>query len=212
MKSRTSLRAWHVVAGQTLGFTVIVAASAQGYAAAAFLPPPVVGLLGVLPLALGVAGLREWPDAVRVAWGGAAKDEDEENDEDEVAATVEGGAEAKPAWWRGVAVLLLHPHILNVALTALSNGSDNLSIYIPLLAQCTATELAVTVVVFYAMLAVWLGAAAAFVSAPPVARFIARFGALGVPFLLMGLGVYILIDAGTVCLGADCTSFFPFAL
>ena len=51
------LRTWQIVLGQYLAFTALVAVSAAAAAGLATVPVARVGLLGVVPLALGVRGL-----------------------------------------------------------------------------------------------------------------------------------------------------------
>ena len=53
-----------IVAGQSLGIAVLVAASLAASLVSRVLPAPWVGLLGLVPLARGIAGLtRRWRDA-----------------------------------------------------------------------------------------------------------------------------------------------------
>jgi cadmium resistance protein CadD (predicted permease) len=54
---RRGLRHWHVVAGQYIGFAALVAISLVGYFARFIVPAPWIGILGLLPIALGVRAL-----------------------------------------------------------------------------------------------------------------------------------------------------------
>jgi cadmium resistance protein CadD (predicted permease) len=204
-------RTWHVVVGQTLGFTALLALSAQGLAANAMFPRPVVGLLGLLPLALGV---RRLPDAAR-ALHRSATDKKDDGDDDAASVPVppkptrttsHRGRRRTPApTTLAAALAAAAPHVAQVALTTLSNGSDNVSVYVPLLSRVSGSaEAVVTVLVMYVMLAAWLAAAHAVVRAPPVARLLDRWGDVAVPLLLLGLGMYVLVSAGTVCVGRGC--------
>ncbi|WDZ84181.1 cadmium resistance transporter [Micromonospora cathayae] len=67
-------RSWQIVAGQYAGIGVLVAASAVAAAGLLVVPEPWPGLLGLLPIALGVRALLrrdddEAPAVVSGAWG-----------------------------------------------------------------------------------------------------------------------------------------------
>lgn len=53
-------RPWHVIAGQYLGFAVLLLISTGAALGLAAIPDRVVGLLGALPLALGLRGLWKY--------------------------------------------------------------------------------------------------------------------------------------------------------
>lgn len=53
--------AWQLVAGQYLGFSILVAASLVGYLGSQYFPGAWIGLLGLLPMALGVS---QWIDTI----------------------------------------------------------------------------------------------------------------------------------------------------
>ncbi len=57
------LRGWHIVSGQYLGFTALVALSLAGYLGALVVPLAWIGLLGLVPIAMGVRAFlrREAP-------------------------------------------------------------------------------------------------------------------------------------------------------
>lgn len=59
MRSR-GLRTWPVVVGQYLGFATLVAISLAGYFASLAVPRPWIGLLGLLPIAIGIKKFVEW--------------------------------------------------------------------------------------------------------------------------------------------------------
>jgi len=50
----TTFTTWHVVAGQFLGFSVLIVSSLIGFAIGSQLPRPYLGLMGVLPLGIGL--------------------------------------------------------------------------------------------------------------------------------------------------------------
>lgn len=157
------LRRWHIVAGQYLGFTALVAISLVGYFARLVVSPAWVGLLGLLPVAIGVRGLL---------WRGEVGEEK---------------AEAVGA-----------AGVLSVAAVTFANGGDNVGIYTPLFAASDLATLLVILAVFFVMLAVWCVAGYSLGNHPAVRRTLDRYGHIIVPFLLIGLGVYIMLESGTL--------------
>lgn len=89
---------------------------------------------------------------------------------------------------------MTHSQWIAVALTTIANGGDNLSVYIPLFSR----ELAwvpLYAIVFAIMTALWCGAGYWLVHHPIVGARIRQYGHVALPFVLLGLGLYILADA-----------------
>ena len=91
---------------------------------------------------------------------------------------------------------------LTVAAVTVSDGGDNLSVYIPVFATRSHAEIAAIGVVFGVMTLVWVGAAFWLTSHRTLGAPIRRYGHRVVPFLLVALGGYILHAAGTLSLVA----------
>jgi cadmium resistance protein CadD (predicted permease) len=84
---------------------------------------------------------------------------------------------------------------LSVAAVTFSNGGDNIGVYVPLFSNYnTISQITTFTTVFLAMTAVWCIAAYYFVNHPLVASRIRQIGSIILPFVLIGLGVYILIE------------------
>lgn len=168
----TVLRRRHIVTGQYLGFTLLVLISLPGFFGSLLLPQAWVGVLGIVPLAIGISRLL--------------------NREDDV----ESEAEASPS----VASLasFLSPQTYGVAATTIANGSDNIGIYVPLFAHCTWTSLTVILGVFFSLVAAWCYAAYRLTQVPAIASTLTRYGSSLVPFVLMGLGIMILVESHTL--------------
>lgn len=149
--------------GQYLGIGALVAVSIAASLVSLFLAPPLVGLLGVLPILLGVKKLFELHRAAEI--------------ETRAADPARGSSFGQ------------------IASVTVANGGDNLGIYAPLFATQSASEIAVMVIVFAAMTALWIAIAYRLVSHPMLGAPIRRYGHFAVPFVLMGLGVYVLYDA-----------------
>lgn len=160
-----ALRGGQIVAGQYLGVGALVALSAAAAFGLLLVPEALVGLLGLVPIALGV----------RAALAARA-----------------GSADEPPT---------LLPATLGtggIAAITVANGADNIAIYVPFLASVGAAGIAVVVVVFAALVAVWCLVARHLGSRPATRAAVDRHGHVVVPVVLVALGVLVLVQAGTV--------------
>jgi hypothetical protein len=74
----------------------------------------------------------------------------------------------------------------SISAITFANGGDNIGIYTPLFASSDSAQLGVLLAVFYGMLAVWCGLGYRIARHPLMARALARYGHVLVPFVLMG--------------------------
>lgn len=155
---------WQVVAGQYAGFAALVALSLAGYFARYVAPEEWIGLLGILPILIGLKKLWELKRG--------------EVDE----AHIERGASHA---------------VFTVAAVTFANGGDNLGIYTPLFASFSLFELLVTLAVFFISVALWCALGYFLSRHPAVYKVLDRYGHLIVPFVLIALGLYIMIESGT---------------
>jgi cadmium resistance protein CadD (predicted permease) len=85
---------------------------------------------------------------------------------------------------------------LAVAAVTFSNGGDNIGVYTPMFAKYNSvSQITALVAVLMAMTAVWCIAAYYLVNHPLVASRIRRTGRIVLPFVLIGLGIYILVES-----------------
>ncbi|HWO12604.1 MAG TPA: cadmium resistance transporter [Polyangiaceae bacterium] len=157
-----------VVAGQFLGMSALVAVSAACALLAFAVPPGWVGLLGLVPLGLGVVGLIR-----RFAAGEAEAESHAERPRSGQSRT------------------------LAVAGVTIANGGDNLGVYIPLFSS-DMRRLVVYVAVFASMTAAWCVAGYYLVENPLFGKRFAHYGRLALPFVLIALGCWILRDAAVL--------------
>ncbi|MBL1178240.1 cadmium resistance transporter [Pantanalinema sp. GBBB05] len=162
----------HIVAGQYLGFTALVLASLPSFFGSLLLPRPCVGLLGLVPIAIGISRL--------------VNSDDDDADVDET--------QMQPTWFSS----LISPQAYSVAAVTFANGGDNIGIYIPLFASCTWQTLTIILGVFFSMVGVWCFAAYKLTQVPAIADNLTRYGNYLVPFVLISLGVLIVIDSRTL--------------
>ncbi|MCA0455225.1 MAG: cadmium resistance transporter [Chloroflexi bacterium] len=165
----------HIIVGQYLGFGAIMIISLLGFAGALILPESIIGLLGIIPIGMGVVMLFR-------------KDDDEDADEE-----AEEVAHAQPT--TGLLASLISTHTLRVAGITLANGADNVSVYVPLFASQTPQEVALTIAVFGVGVGALCYAAYRLVRYPKIAKLIDRYGERLVPYVFILLGVYILLES-----------------
>jgi cadmium resistance transport/sequestration family protein len=171
----------HIVFGQYLGFTLLIIASLPGFFGGLVVPPEWIGLLGLLPIAIGLKQLA-----------------DRQEDTTQVQ-TVTSDLEPSSPSNSAVSFLssVLNPQTYKVAAVTVANGGDNISIYIPLFAGNTLISLGVILGVFFVMVGVWCVIAYRLTRQPTIARVLSRYGHAVVPFVLIGLGLFIMYERGT---------------
>jgi cadmium resistance transport/sequestration family protein len=157
-----AFRNWHIVLGQYLGFAALVALSVLGSLGVLIVPEEWVGLLGLVPIFLGIRALMQLR-------------EDSEEDRKPIESSGMGG----------------------VATVTFANGGDNIGIYVPLFASVGYASMGVIILVFFALVAAWCYVGYKVGGHPTVAEKIDRYGHIIVPFVLIGLGIYILLENGS---------------
>jgi cadmium resistance protein CadD (predicted permease) len=174
-------RAHRIAAGQVVGFVVVVAVSAAGAAVLYEFSPAVVGLLGLVPLAIGVSGLLGLARR-----RGAAE-----------AAPAVAPTGRSPRWRRRPEDRAVGQSLTAAALVTIAAGGDNLAVYIPLLRVGGATNLAAIAAVFVAgeVLVTWLVLAGG--RHPKARQMMLRVGHVAIPVLLCCVGVLVMVQAGT---------------
>jgi cadmium resistance protein CadD (predicted permease) len=93
--------------------------------------------------------------------------------------------------------------VATVMLLTLSNGGDNLSLYIPLFAVHSAVEITLLVAIFLAMTALWCIAGYALVSRRVLGVAVQRWVRAVLPCVMIGLGLYIFAKTGALALPAE---------
>ncbi|MEZ2318111.1 MAG: cadmium resistance transporter [Microcoleus sp.] len=175
-----AFRRRHIIAGQYLGFAALVFASLPGFFGRLIFPPEWIGMLGILPIAIGISHLvnkDKEPDEVQAVSG-------------------EFNRESNSSLLSKLAHLL-NPQVFNVAAVTIANGGDNIGIYLPLFASSNLPSLAVILAVFYVSIAVWCYLAYRLTRQRAIANILTRYTQALVPFILIGLGLFILIESGT---------------
>jgi cadmium resistance transport/sequestration family protein len=157
-----------ILAGQFLGILSLIAISLIGSLVGLFIHQAYVGLLGLVPIYLGIRGI----------WGLFYKTES-------VQANNLSRDESRS-------------NLLTVAGVTVANGGDNIGIYVPLLTTLTWTHKLTMVVVFLVMTFLWCMMAKYLTKHPYVSKSVDKYGHLITPFVLVLLGLYILYESKTL--------------
>ncbi|MBD3881354.1 cadmium resistance transporter [Phormidium tenue FACHB-886] len=171
-----NLQTRQIVVGQYLGFALLILLSLPGFLGGLLIDEAWIGLLGLMPIAIGILKL--------------IKPEDEE----EEIQTVSEQFLQSHKWFR---FLKLSPQTYSVVAVTVANGGDNIGIYVPLFAGSSAAELGVILAVYFVLIGVWCYVAQRLAQQPGIARLLSRYGDRLVPWVLIGLGLYILIENGS---------------
>jgi cadmium resistance protein CadD (predicted permease) len=160
----------HIVAGQFMGIAVLYAASVIGSLVSLVMPIAVVGLLGLVPILMGL----------KSAWELVASSD----------------ANERTSGNRGSAIG--RANIAAVFAMTVANGGDNVSVYIPLFAMRSASSIAIMGAVFGIMTAIWLYFAYWLTRHGAIGAPVRRYARRLMPFVFIALGVSVLYQARTV--------------
>lgn len=154
-----------ILLGQYLGFGTLVGVSVVGGVGAATLLTDHVRWLGLLPLVVGVY----WYANARRSDGDAPSRRIE----------TQSSARTRAGLVAGIGI---------------TDGADNVGVYVPLFAAIEPTESTVVIVVFSVAAGVWVLFAHWLASRPPLADRLDEHSDTVVPVVLVSLGVVILAD------------------
>jgi cadmium resistance protein CadD (predicted permease) len=155
------------VLGQYVGMAALLAVSLVGSLIALVVPNNLIGLVGLFPIAIGIKGILE-----------LCKEHD-------------GELEKKPPRSRWMTYL---PFLTVAAVTF--SGSEEIGIYTSVFATNNEVlEMITIVAVVMILTAVWCVIAAYLVNHSFLAERLRRTASRILPFILIGLGMYILLEA-----------------
>ncbi|MFM7408174.1 MAG: cadmium resistance transporter [Cuspidothrix sp.] len=176
-----NFRRRHILIGQSLGLAAIIILSLPGFFGGLVIKRELIGLLGLLPIGIGIKQLLN---------------REQENAEVQIVNTdfVES-SHPNPIF--SFLLSILHPNTYKVAAVTVANGGDNISIYIPLFAGQSLGSLGIILTVFFVMVGVWCGIAYLLSCQATIGYILSRYGKAIVPFVLIGLGLFIMYERGT---------------
>ncbi len=169
-----AIRPRNVVLGQFAGIAFLLAVSGLAWFVRLVVPVPAVGLMGLLPLALGIKEAVELKRARRRT------------------------AEVHDAAGPGTPPAARRIGILGVAMVTVANGGDNIAVYAPMFASSAPARAAGLAGVFLAMTGLWLCLAWFTVHNPLFGRLLLKWGRRLLPPVLILLGAWILWENGTL--------------
>jgi cadmium resistance transport/sequestration family protein len=158
-----------IIIGQLLGIGALIAISIVASLAGLIIDKSYIGLLGFLPIYLGIRGL----------WHALKKSED-----DDASDNLEIEQHNKR-------------HILSIAGVTIANGGDNIGIYVPLFAALSYVNEVITISIFLLMTLAWCILAKYLTNHPYVAKVIDKYGHIVAPVVLIFLGIFILYESGS---------------
>lgn len=170
-----TFRPKHIVIGQYLGFTALILISLTGFFGGLILPRYWIGLLGLIPIAIGLSNLINWGDA-----------------SEEVEAQTELSEDTIAPF--------LSPQAYAVAVVTFANGGDNIGVYVPLFANSNLESLAIIIGIFFLLVGVWCYAAYKLTQQGAIADVLTRYVNYFIPVVLIGLGAFIILESGALSL------------
>jgi cadmium resistance protein CadD (predicted permease) len=185
-----------VMVGQYAGSLALIVFALGLAAMLRSLPPGYVGVLGVLPISVGLS--KAWTrfgrrKAVPADTLPGAASPDQAGPQHTPQATQQATPQAAPQPARQAG-----SSWLTVAAVAIANGSDNIAVYVPLYAGHSADACALISLVFVVMIGIWCAGAVWLVNHPLLGAPIRRYGTALLPFILLVIGVSVIVENDTL--------------
>ena len=167
---------YQIVIGQYVGISLLVTISIIFSLVSLVIPSFLVGLMGFVPIIIGIKKLIEKHNKEKLMRIDSTSTNSFKNINQNKSSTS-----------------LLS--FVSVAAVTISNGGDNLGIYTPLFAVYNSIDnIIIFVAIFMIMTALWCSIGFYLVNHSFLANRIQRIGHIILPFVLIGLGLYIIID------------------
>ena len=158
-----------ILVGYVASGLIILLVALCGFVMGSLLDPALLGYAGLVPVGLGLYTLWNRSEATKAA----------------VIARQAPTTQATVPLFFGSLVLML------------SNSTDSLAIFLPLLAETRGQFLALACATWLAMVLLWTSMAYKIGENQVLARFIEQRGARWVPWIMIVVGGYILFDTAT---------------
>ncbi len=180
----------HIVIGQYLGIGALTAISIAGALGISIIPQEYVGLLGLVPIYLGIKEYIEYKKEIKNNVEEEVQDA-EENIQEQVFLNQENKTLVSIRKF-------ISPSILKVTGVTIANGGDNIGIYIPLFSSMKLYSILITVIVFLLLTGVWCFIGFKLAEHPFVNKNIEKYKHIFVPIIFVVLGVFIILESGTL--------------
>ena len=183
----------HIVIGQYLGIGVLTIISIIGALGVSVIPHEYVGFLGLVPIYLGI---KEYVDHKKGS-------ESNGNTGQKELQNVENSKLEEPTNTQGNRVItyiksFINPSVVKVFGVTIANGADNIGVYIPIFTSMSLVDILITVIIFVLLIALWCFIGLKLAEHPFVKGNIKKYKHIFVPIIFIGLGIYILIESGTI--------------
>lgn len=174
----------HIVIGQYLGIGVLTAISIIGALGISVIPHEYVGLLGLVPIYLGI---KEYVDHKKEIKSKENKGQQELNNSE-----IEESTDNKEKRIITFTKSFINPSVVKVFSITLANGADNIGVYIPLFTSMNLIDILVTVIIFVLLIALWCFIGMKLAKYPFVKSNIKKYKHIFVPIVFIGLGIFVL--------------------
>ncbi|WP_375512874.1 cadmium resistance transporter [uncultured Nostoc sp.] len=178
-KVNRSFRPKHIVLGEFLGFTTLVCASLPGFFGGLIIPSTWIGLLGLLPIAIGISNFISR----------------EEETQTVQAVSVDLTPAKSERQKKSVLATIRDPQTYRVSAVTIANGGNNIGIYVPLFASSNLPSLGVILCACYFSVGAWCLLSYNLTRNPLMTPVLTRYGRKVFPFVLIYLGLSILIKS-----------------
>jgi cadmium resistance protein CadD (predicted permease) len=181
-----------VIIGQYVGIICLILICIPAYLLKSFIPPFWLALMGLIPVFLGLKQLKDMrrnkinsssslsePD-VSFEKSDYAKSNHEKSDENKKSKH-NNDKHNKLAW-------------ISVAIITITNGADNIGVYVPLFTNLSLLELILTIFVFLIMTGIWCLTGRYVIKNMRLGNRISQYGHIILPFVLIILGIVIFIS------------------
>jgi len=180
----------HIIIGQYLGIGALTAISIVGALGISVIPHEYVGLLGLVPIYLGIKAYTDYKKESK-----DNKNPENQNGENN---KLEETTDIKENSIITFIKNFINPSVFKVASITFANGGDNIGIYIPLFTSMNLIGIFVTVVMFIFLTALWCFIGKSLAEYPFVQRNIEKYNHIFIPIIFIGLGLFILLENGTI--------------
>ncbi|WP_138502005.1 cadmium resistance transporter [Nostoc sp. PA-18-2419] len=181
-KVNRTFRPKHVIIGEFLGFTTLVFASLPAFFGGLVIPSTWIGLLGILPIAIGISNLIGREDSGEIVQDVSIN----------LPSLSKSGRQKK-----SLLAIIRDPQTYRVSAVTIANGGNNIGIYVPLFATSNLPSLSVIVCVCYLAIGAWCLLSYSLTRNPLMTPVLTRYGRKVFPFILIYLGLSILIKSET---------------
>ncbi|MGG7058236.1 cadmium resistance transporter [Clostridium tertium] len=183
----------HIVIGQYLGIGALTTISIIGALGVSIIPHEYVGLLGLVPIYLGIkAYVDHKKESKDIKNAYQQENQNGENGKFKESTATQGN--------RIITFIksFINPSVVKVFSVTVANGGDNIGIYIPLFASMSLFDIFITVIVFVLLILLLCFIGLKLAKSPFIQKNIEKYKHIFVPIIFIGLGIFILIESRTI--------------